>query len=156
MYDVYDGPSGWKILGYCVLTGFACMAVVTACNIISLPFTAVNNATQVARVIMSPENALQNYRYFHDASAALDVMGNKLKASHENLTYAEQHDPTHEQSRHTELTGLQQVCADTVAQYNSRAERIDSGFFRNPERWLPIAAAPWMPLPQHYSADLCQ
>lgn len=125
-------------------------------RVISLPFTAANNAVTVANIIMSPENALQNYRYFHDASAALDVMSNKLKASHENLAYAEQHDPTHEQSRHTELTGLQNVCADTVAQYNSRAARIDSGFFRNPEKWLPTATSPWQPLPPSYSADMCQ
>lgn len=122
----------------------------------ALPFRAVSSATTIVTRIMDPDNALAQYRWFHDADARLKVFPAQIKAARANLAYAEKNAPERAQSRMTELTGITQVCEGLVADYNSRAQRLDAGFFRNPERWLPVATAPWEPLPQGYSPNHCE
>jgi len=127
-----------------------------AFGVITLPFSVVNSGTTVARRIIDPDNALMQYRYFHDANARLQVFPAQIHEAEENLHYAEAHTPERASARMTELTGIKQVCQSLVADYNSRASRLDAGIFKNPEHYLPISTEAYEPLPVSYSPSYCQ
>lgn len=154
--------SVFKILGW-ITTIFFVLFFVYGCgvvfNIVSLPFSATNGAIQsgkgVIRQITDPTAMLNNYRWFKDAHYRLQTFPAQIAAAKRNLAYAEQHTPNYVANRMTEYTGIQQVCLDLVGQYNSRAERMDSGFLRNPEQWLPVASTNYTPLPETYNPDFC-
>jgi hypothetical protein len=157
MYDDGWHPIRWSI--FAVLLIFGIWGASIAFGIVSLPFHAVDATVQTAHGVidrtMNADNALEQYRWFHDASSTLDSFPVKIKQADKLEKWTEIHAPDRASSRMTELTGIEQTCTQLVADYNSRASRLDSGFFRNPERWLPVSAAPWTPLPQSYNINWC-
>lgn len=122
-------------------------------GVVTLPFQAVQSGTTVVRRIIDPDTMLMQYRWFKDANARLQAFPAQIKLAKKNLEYAEKHTPDYVANRMTEFTGIQQVCMSLVADYNSRAQRIDSGFLRNPERWLPVGN--YEPLPDSYPTSYC-
>lgn len=123
--------------------------------VISTVTNPLNQAARVVNKTIDADNMLNNYRWFHDASASLDLYPTKIQHAKELETWAEAHAPERAMARQTELTGLEQTCLGLVGDYNSRAARLDSGFFRNPERWLPVSTEAWAPLPPSYSSTWC-
>ncbi len=139
-----------------VLALFGLWALGLLFGIIALPFKTVQNATVVANRIISPDNMLEQYKWFHDTDAALKAFPAQIKAARMNLEFAKANNPDYAQSRMTELTGITQVCESWVGQYNSRSQRLDAGFFRNPERFLPVSTSSWEPLPPSYDLSYCE
>lgn len=153
-FDEYKGErkDGLKWLAWVftvlVIFGFIAGSVGFCTKVASTP-------AQVVRRVIDPDNMLQSYRWFHDASASLDLYPNKIAKAKSLAEWAEAHAPERAMARQTELTGLEQTCLGLVGDYNSRAARLDSGFFRNPERWLPVSTEAWTPLPPSYASTWC-
>ena len=153
--EIHPFRIGCALIGAVIIVVPTAWLVSAGLGIVSLPFKAVSSATSVTSTIISPANALMQYRWFHDADARLQTFPAQIDLAHENLAYAEQHAPDRVSARETEYTGIRQVCMTLVADYNSHASRLDAGFFRNPERWLPVSTESWTPLPPSYTPDHC-
>lgn len=143
------------IVVFCVLFFvYGCSVVF---NIVTLPFQAVQGTVQTTKTVIqritNADTMLNNYRWFKDAHYKLQTFPAQIALAKTNLDYAEKHTPDYVANRMTEYTGIQQVCMDLVGQYNSRSERMDSGFLRNPEQWLPVGT--YMPLPENYDVNYC-
>lgn len=153
--------SVFKLLGW-IATAFFVLFFVYGCsvafNIVSLPFQATNaiidSGKGVVRRIIDPDTMLMNYRWFKDAHYRLQTFPTQIGLAKRNLDYAEKHTPDYAANRMTEYTGIQQVCLGLVGEYNSRAQRMDSGFLRNPEKWLPVGQ--YEPLPESYDMKFCE
>lgn len=144
---------GWLILVLFVVVVLTWVGI--AFRIISLPGKAVNNTITAIERSMTPEKMLLEYRWFHDTHQQLKIMPAKIAAAKEALAYAEEKAPTRASARQVELTGLTQVCNDLVAEYNSKSSRLDAGFFKNPERILPLRTEGYERLPVSYETSYC-
>lgn len=127
----------------------------TVSCVVGLVTAPAKQGARVIHKIIDADNMLTQYRWFHDASASLDLYPVKIKKAAALAAFAEAKAPDRLMARQTELTGLEQTCLGLVGDYNSRATRLDAGFFRNPEHWLPVATEAWAPLPASYPQTWC-
>jgi hypothetical protein len=154
--DNFSQRPVWTLFKLAVVAIFALAILGTVAAVVGMVTRPVHMAAGVVNRVMDPDEALGHYKWFHDASASLDLYPEKIKKAAQLEAWAETRAPDRAMARQTELTGLEQTCLGLVGDYNSRAARLDAGFFKNPERWLPIArTGAWAPLPPSYSQNWC-
>jgi len=157
----YDYEEGFEKRPFWTLTRVLVLLLcsLTAVGVVGCFLHTITNPVQqgarVVNKIIDADNMLTQYKWFHDTSASLDLFPNKIKNAAALERWAEVNDKDRAMARQTELTGVMQTCLDWVGQYNSRAARLDAGFFRNPERWLPASTSAWTPLPSSYPPNWC-
>jgi hypothetical protein len=127
--DVAKGGIKW---------GLVLMVVVVVLGAVGFAIRAVTAPARmvggVVDQVFDADNALRNYRWFHEAFQQIKAKTGQIRLAKSALEASAQ---GRQEARRVELLGVQQGCMGLVSEYNARATRADTVIFQNPERFLP-------------------
>ena len=107
------------------------LAVVALVWVFSVGSSDVRGRGGAVKIKNDATNRIQQSEYFEQTKADYDTYPNKLAVAQAALDRAAKtDDPTDDQLRETDLTGLQQQCLAVVADYNARARKYTAREFR--------------------------
>lgn len=102
----------------------------------------LRTAEGVRERVGNPDNVLYQYEHFHDVCAAVVATDKKIAAKQAEIAAYDKRHPDGDKSDQfqaapkadrldTELTGLKQFRADTVAQYNADSAKANRSIFKD-------------------------
>jgi len=117
----YFGSTAWK--GFVIGGGLLLAYILAALFWGVWPFSVVSG---LAKKVVNPTAIIQNYEYFEDQFMAIKSTKKKIEIARRNLLSS-----SDKVFAETNLSGLEMILADQIAEYNSRSSQITRNMWKN-------------------------